>query len=407
MESGRVGGMVSEGTFRTRASRDEGIAECMQCASWQADKVEWSDYYSTHANINTPNKCFHSFLTPPQTLLTAVKAALLAPVPRVYQDVAHSEPESPPGSPAGATGTLAKLEGHTRAHPCGERVTLAGDVDAESLMTTEATARTAMQRDVIEPLEAWIEAYHKMKEQEKEVEAQRLEVDSRRRTVADLTVKEAKEQAAVQRSQDAKHTQRLEDARATLKHKTEKLDMTVARFNELESTLHANLVALAQDTVHLRTYLSNALRMRGELMLKLAEEINGELASVSTELPGQVLPLQGGAAASPASSRGYPEVAPASPAAVPATQEHATQPTVPATQEYATQPASPVAQSPVAATIATPGEHFAPSGEEFIKPGRLENSQPGTPTAAGEPTYVRTNSPLQQETSRLANVNLA
>eukprot|EP00882_Tetradesmus_deserticola_P033821 GHRQ01038670.1.p1 GENE.GHRQ01038670.1~~GHRQ01038670.1.p1 ORF type:complete len:241 (+),score=72.66 GHRQ01038670.1:169-891(+) len=93
-----------------------------------------------------------------------IRNIMLSPLPRVYE------------------------EGHNgQAVPSEPEPTMVGgDVQVERLTTASAETKKRLDVEVIQPIKQWMVAYRTIAERMRRLEALRLELDSRRRTVADL-----------------------------------------------------------------------------------------------------------------------------------------------------------------------------------------------------------------------------
>ncbi len=89
---------------------------------------------------------------------------MLSPLPRVYEEghAGAAVPSDPEATPIG------------------------GDVQVERLTSAAAEARKRLDVEVLQPVKQWMVAYRTIAERMRRLEALRLELDSRRRTVTDL-----------------------------------------------------------------------------------------------------------------------------------------------------------------------------------------------------------------------------
>lgn len=95
---------------------------------------------------------------------TNFRTIMLSPLPRVYEE--------------GHNGMAVPSE--------PEPTMVGGDVQVERLTTAAQETRKRLDVEVIQPIKQWMVAYRTIAERMRRLEALRLELDSRRRTVADL-----------------------------------------------------------------------------------------------------------------------------------------------------------------------------------------------------------------------------
>lgn len=152
-------------------------------------------------------------------------------------------------------------------------VLVGGVIDTEVLNKTVRDAGARVDSDVVAPLSQWLALHDTLVSKNRELESLRLEVDSRRRTVADLTVKEAAQRAKLQRNSDAKHEQRLDEVVRTLQHKTDKLNSALAEYGKFEEELHTRLVGLIRDAAYVKVHLGAALGTLGAALAQASKQI--------------------------------------------------------------------------------------------------------------------------------------
>lgn len=99
---------------------------------------------------------------------TNFRTIMLSPLPRVYEE--------------GHNGMAVPSE--------PEPTMVGGDVQVERLTTAAQETRKRLDVEVIQPIKQWMVAYRTIAERMRRLEALRLELDSRRRTVADLQGKQ-------------------------------------------------------------------------------------------------------------------------------------------------------------------------------------------------------------------------
>lgn len=139
-------------------------------------------------------------------MLSTTKAAMAAPLPHVFEDTA-----------AGAGGDVRPV------------VSIGGPAfqgDTVSRLSQQASAQIESQ--VLVPIKRWLEVFTALTARMKELEALRLEVDSRRHTVIDLAATVDKQRAKLSKGSgsDGKLEGALDDTIKKLQHKEGKLACT-------------------------------------------------------------------------------------------------------------------------------------------------------------------------------------
>ncbi|MEW5306765.1 MAG: hypothetical protein WDW36_009206 [Sanguina aurantia] len=161
---------------------------------------------------------------------------LNSPIPRVYEE--------------GENGVAVPAD--------SERPTIGQDVQVELIVNAGRDMKEHMEEQVINPMEQWMVAYRTIQIRMRELEALRLEVDSRRRTVSSL-------QGKVQRLQSnlgttlAKGQAELERTQEEMDHKDTKLQSTTSLYKKQEQTVYDSLSTLAKDTAVLRDYAGQSM----------------------------------------------------------------------------------------------------------------------------------------------------
>lgn len=91
------------------------------------------------------------------------------------------------------------------------------------------TASAAIESQVLVPIKRWLDVFNALSARMKEVEALRLEVDSRRHTVIDLAASVDKQRARLGKvgGHDAKLESQMDDTIKKLQHKESKLSLSV------------------------------------------------------------------------------------------------------------------------------------------------------------------------------------
>ncbi|KDD72567.1 hypothetical protein H632_c3184p0, partial [Helicosporidium sp. ATCC 50920] len=183
------------------------------------------------------------------------------PSPAVQEAMAGATPGTPPPVPQG----LRVVPG-TELIPQSEALKCA-DLDGEELARLSHEHTERLEREVLAPMRAWLDAYNSLKTKNKELEAMRLEVDSRRRTVADLTLKEASARAALLKGATPKREKKLSESADKLRHKVDKLHVSAGAYTNSEENLHTELAALIQDCVYVSQYAANALKLHADVLV--------------------------------------------------------------------------------------------------------------------------------------------
>jgi hypothetical protein len=96
---------------------------------------------------------------------------------------------------------------------------------ADPLSRLSLNASKRLDEEVVTPISRWLEVYNALNGRFKELEAMRLEVDSRRHTVHDLSISVDKQRAraAAGGPGDAKQQLSMEETVRKLQHKEAKL----------------------------------------------------------------------------------------------------------------------------------------------------------------------------------------
>jgi len=166
-------------------------------------------------------------------------------------------------------------------------VALAGgpkfSLEGFSSKATECSGR--MESEVLVPMQRWLDAYKTLDPQLKEVEDLRLEVDSRRHTVSDLSAQVDKYRAKLSKGQDSKVESQMEETIKKLQHKEGKLTITMDRFQEKATALRNNMEKLIKGAASMRHYLAVAFKAQADAYNAACEAIG------PTEAPTEPLSL--------------------------------------------------------------------------------------------------------------------
>lgn len=148
-----------------------------------------------------------------ESMLSTTKITMSAALPRVYDE-----------SAAVAGGSASSVE------------TIGGpSFQSETVGRLSQTASAQIESQVLVPIKRWLDVFQALNSRMKEVEALRLEVDSRRHTVIDLAASVDKLRAKLGRSgNDAKVETSLDETIKKLQHKEGKLTCTSGLFSFLD-----------------------------------------------------------------------------------------------------------------------------------------------------------------------------
>lgn len=196
-------------------------------------------------------------------LLSATKTTMTLPLPQTYEDNNNGA-----GS---ATGALNLVGGP------GFKADIVSRVGNES--------GHKLETEVLAPLTRWQEVHLQLLARFKELENTRLELDSRRRTVSELSTKVSAMRAKLgSTGGGAKPEQKLDATIRTLSHKEAKLKVCTQNFDQQEGLLARDLAALITDGQYLKHYVAAALRLQGGALLGGADAF-GELTSAPAPPP--------------------------------------------------------------------------------------------------------------------------
>ncbi|KAI3436754.1 hypothetical protein D9Q98_006166 [Chlorella vulgaris] len=196
-------------------------------------------------------------------LLSTTKATMTLPLPNTYED-------SNAGA-GSATSSLNLVGGpHFKADTVGR-------------VTNESGHK--LETEVLAPLTRWQDVHLQLAARYKDLENTRLELDSRRRTVTELSSRVSAMRARLGAGGGgAKPEAKLDATIRTLSHKEAKLKVTTQNFEQQESLLARDLAALIADGQYLKHYVAAALRLQGGALLGAADAF-GELTSAPTPPP--------------------------------------------------------------------------------------------------------------------------
>lgn len=192
-----------------------------------------------------------------------IRNIMLSPLPRVYEEGHNSQ--AVPSEP--------------------EPTMVGGDVQVERLTTASAETKKRLDVEVIQPIKQWMVAYRTIAERMRRLEALRLELDSRRRTVADLQGRCERVRANLGTTR-ARGEVDMEITLRKMQHKEDKMQRTASQFQEMEQTVYNSLFTLIKDTSVLRDYAAAALLIINECFSAGYASFNMEQVQYSTTAGG-------------------------------------------------------------------------------------------------------------------------
>lgn len=205
-----------------------------------------------------------------ESLLTTVRSVLSAPLPRTYDDAG--------GGAAAPSATRPRAIGGP-------------DADLDGLREVGREAGRRLESEVLAPMGRWNQAYELVKGRMVKLEALRLEVDSRRRTVARLGKRVDAQRARGGSGRPLLLGGRgvseadLESAIRVLQHKEAKLAACRVSFREHETLVFHQLVNLIRDAVWLKSYLSAVLQVQADTFERSNQAL-GALRAPALPAPG-------------------------------------------------------------------------------------------------------------------------
>lgn len=207
-------------------------------------------------------------------MLLTTRVVMNAPLPHVFDDTA-----------VGSGGEVKPV------------VSIGGpSFQADTVGRLGQSASAQLESQVLVPIKRWLDVFSSLQTRMREVEAIRLEVDSRRHTVIDLAAQVDKLRARLSRANgsDARLEANLDETIKKLQHKEGKLAITVQNFQEKEQALCNDQSTLIKDAVWLRHYVASALRVEGEALAGAARAIQADTATADVSLSISSLSLGSG-----------------------------------------------------------------------------------------------------------------
>lgn len=175
------------------------------------------------------------------------------------------------------------------ASPQTERV--GTGVDVERVARAGQVLELRMKEEVQGPLSEWLSAFERAKTLMKKLEATRLELDSRRRTVLSLSARMKfqqfklentqsmiKQQEAMQPKHEALESRQkanVERTESILSRKTQKRDALEAEFHETEEECTQVMHALLKDATNMRDFVAQSFRILHETFFEAYQGFAG------------------------------------------------------------------------------------------------------------------------------------
>lgn len=218
-----------------------------------------------------------------EVALKTTKDTMLFPLPRVFRDEAAAVAASQ------SVGTACMSPGL-----------------AEAVSSLAVEGGRQLSEEVFLPMVRWQRNFAVLVARSKDLQNLRLEMDSRKRQVDELSGKIDRLRAKAGAGDTGKAQTQLDSTTLKLQHKQGKLTVTQERFAQQEEDLHHHLSLLIQDAFWIRNYACAALRIEGTLLSHAADAV-GTVDSSAIPQPGPLpSPL--------ASTQGSPQrVRPAAP----------------------------------------------------------------------------------------------
>lgn len=138
------------------------------------------------------------------------------------------------------------------------------NVQLDRFGSADAILKQRLEEEVIDPLEAWLSAFQDVQARMKKLEALRLELDSRRRTVDNLLAVSERQKIGLSEG-GPRLQERHETTLRTMNHKENKKNAVLATFQEHEATTYQALYTLLKDTHCLKDYTGVAYSVLQEV----------------------------------------------------------------------------------------------------------------------------------------------
>eukprot|EP01023_Acetabularia_acetabulum_P010533 TRINITY_DN14793_c1_g1_i2.p1 TRINITY_DN14793_c1_g1~~TRINITY_DN14793_c1_g1_i2.p1 ORF type:complete len:313 (+),score=54.87 TRINITY_DN14793_c1_g1_i2:83-1021(+) len=164
-----------------------------------------------------------------------------------------------------------------------------GSANLEQLALAPEELKSKMSSDVLQPLRNWLIGFNNIKRRMKQVENLRLEVDSRRRTAANMGGKLTRQRTQHYKkgTDSAAAEEKLEKQDTRVKHKTAKANSAYTQYRELELDTYNQLSDLVKDTVYIRQYMAEAMLVVADSFNMAYEAFNGKVPLKENRMPPQ------------------------------------------------------------------------------------------------------------------------
>lgn len=209
-------------------------------------------------------------------ILVTSKVVLTSPLPRVFEETGGGKVVPVAMGPAGTSGSA----------PIG-----GGDFSPEELARISKETGSKIETEVLAPMERWMNAFSLVQNRMTKLEALRLEVDSRRRTVAKLGKKVDVQRAQLPQTR-ARGEYDMENTIKVLQHKEAKLSACRQSYKEHEALVYHQLTNLIRDTVWLKSYISAVLRVESEAFAVANVALGSMKAALPSASPSEADPIQ-------------------------------------------------------------------------------------------------------------------
>mmetsp|Transcript_22125 Transcript_22125/g.48307 ORF Transcript_22125/g.48307 Transcript_22125/m.48307 type:complete len:388 (+) Transcript_22125:179-1342(+) len=169
----------------------------------------------------------------------------------------------------------AYTEGVNGPEPIEDAVRLIGQgMNADKIIAAAQELKTRLESEVLQPVKEWMAAYRRIQADMKVLEALRLELDSRRRTVGNLDQKLTQQKMKTMRraealrsgggggmQEESKLREAMAETEKTKERKESKLSHTKQQFEERETMVYNSLFTLVNDTAVFRDYAAAYLQI--------------------------------------------------------------------------------------------------------------------------------------------------
>lgn len=201
-------------------------------------------------------------------LLNTTKIVMSAPLPKVYEDAGNGSAQPAPVQTPGAIG------------PIG------GDFKVDELQRVAKETAKKLEAEVLAPMQRWTTAYNTVQTRMTKLEGLRLEVDSRRRTVADLGQRIDKQRARLPQTRN-KGEFEMEQTIKKMQHKENKLAAARQSFKEQEAMVYQQLAQLIRDAVWLKSYIAAVMRLEQEAFSSAYNSLGPQKGGMDVMVPVQ------------------------------------------------------------------------------------------------------------------------